>query len=184
MSEQDGAATQQTLESADVADVSPSEIRRRLNGECDPKWSDDDEFFEPRLMYEEPMWHGKNGWKKWHAERECGAETVYLMEDPLCSSNTPDRFAWKLYCGRCGAVRWDEVIYLNRKWYYDQFESEKLQWQMSSVFDSVWLHQPFVLETGGLPTDKEMRNLIRRSWYETEAQERMAPPMPWEETND
>lgn len=180
----EGEVTQSTLEAADCADVSPTEIARKLRAQTQPEWADEDEYYEPREMYEEPMWHRMNGWKKWHAERDCGRETVYIIEDALADSMTSQRFAWQLYCARCGAVAWDEVLYLHRDWYSEQFHSDRLPWKMLKPFDNLWLHHERLLEVGGVPDDEQVRDLLRRSYYESEAQDRMAPPMPWERNSD
>lgn len=177
MSEQESGETVQS----ELGKHSPSWVQRKLNDETTPpEWSEHYEWRET-TPYEDPKWTRHNGWQKWHAARDCGAETVYITEDPLADSNTDEGRAWTLRCGRCGGIRWDEVLFLHRDWYSDQFHEERLPWKMMEMFGSVHFHPDEVLRVGGVPSDDEVRDVIRRSHYEREAQARMAPPMPWED---
>lgn len=193
MSDTPSAATQQSTLTDDELDEetgvpqSPSMLREQLRDERHPDWiRGDDEFdhVRPKSLYTPPLLTGQYGWRKWHGARDCGAQTVYYTERPLSDSQSPDHFSWTLRCGRCGEVKPDEVVFVNESWYYSLMDEYMVEWPQSKPFGSLWLDPDFVVETGGLPSDEGLTDLIRRSIYESEAQQRMAPEMPWEKGNE
>jgi len=82
---------------------------------------------------ETPQKHNQDGWKKYHAVMDCGAETVWYIENPWRTGGP-----WRLYCAKCGrAVEPDEVLFINDEWYYE-FDDEHGMRRLKSRENSVY----------------------------------------------
>lgn len=116
----------------------------------------------PEEVFMPPIRTRANGWKKWHAKRECGRETVRFVESDLPMHGTP-RYDWKLYCFSCGyEINWDEVLYLSREWYSDRrYAGERYDWR---AFDDLHLTPEDVLDLGTDPTEPELLATIGAAW--------------------
>lgn len=169
----------------EIDEHSPSWVNRRLKDESTPPEGFDLDSYAITLPFKEPKWTGSNGWKKWHAGRDCGHQTVYLIEDSLADTTTPDSMAWKLYCARCGALNWQEVLFIHESWYYELPDrSDRVSWEHLGMFRNLWFPPEEVCKIGGVPSSSEVEELIRRSYYEEEAENRMTPLEPWEKSNE
>lgn len=111
-----------------------------------------------------PQKHNRNGWKKYHAKMDCGAETVWYTENPWRTGDP-----WQLYCARCGrAVEKEEVLMINDSWYYE-FDEEH---GMVRSFDDLHLAPDRVLELGPDPDGEELIEAIAEQKKENERRKR------------
>ncbi|QLG63060.1 hypothetical protein [Halorarum salinum] len=90
-----------------------------------------------------PQRRFQNGWKKFHAERDCGAQTVWYIENAWMHADP-----WTLYCCRCtSAVHEDEVLFVNDSW-FNEFNEEH---GYRGSFEDFTLSEDRVLELGPDP---------------------------------
>lgn len=109
--------------------------------------------YPSEAVYEPPRRTLANGWKKFHADRDCGRDTVRYVEH---TSHRPvgERYEFKLYCSRCGyEIPEDEVLFIGGDWY------SKHGWQSyGRSLEDLFIPPERVL---GLGSDPERDELVR-----------------------
>lgn len=106
-------------------------------------------------VFTHPLRTIHNGWQKWHADRDCGRETVNYLENNS-GRVAGERYEYVLYCFNCGhKVPENEVLFIEDDWYYDHAMNVH-----EAMFDDLWLPSERVLELGPNPDMDELLHAL------------------------
>lgn len=128
------------------------------------RYNERDEDYPSSEVYEHPLRTFANGWKKWHASRDCGRSKIHYLEMNH-SKPVGDRYEWILYCFECGhEIPEDEVLFIDYEW-FNQFAIDVYD----ERFDELWLPQERVLEIGPNPNSDELLKALELTKIELDA---------------
>jgi len=102
-------------------------------------------------------------WRKWHADRDCGSDSVRLVER---ASHSPvsEKYHYKLYCYSCGyEIPETEVLFLGGEWYSNH------GWKTAGeALDDLHLPEGRVLSLGPDPDREELERALELTRIERE----------------
>lgn len=114
-------------------------------------------------VYESPRRTTRNGWAKFHADRECGRKNVVYVE-ARSRGITTDKREYRLRCTSCGHfIDEDEVLFIGGKWY----NTVGIRHYTRPV-DQLMIPPERVLELGPNPDQEELINALEVSWAESQ----------------
>lgn len=136
----DGSTGQQSLD-----------LYRELNryDGRDEDWPSDEVFEPPRRTL-------ANGWRKFHAARDCGSDNLAFVEDTNMRMPSSKRYDYRLHCLSCGhKILEDEVLFIGDDWYGET------GWKMfHDTIENLWLPNERVLELGPDPDREALRDAL------------------------
>lgn len=102
-------------------------------------------------VYGKPQRTLRNGWRKFHAARDCGAQNVSFVENSNHHTTT-NRHEYDLRCWACGhRIDEDEVLFIGGKWY------RETGWEAhGTTLDNLWLPKERILELGPDPDEEDL----------------------------
>ncbi|EMA34114.1 hypothetical protein, partial [Halobiforma nitratireducens] len=83
------------------------------------RYDDRFEDWPSKEVFEPPRRTLANGWRKFHADRDCGSRNVYFRES---TTHTPvsEKYEYDLVCRDCGyEIPETEVLFVGGQWYRD-----------------------------------------------------------------
>lgn len=127
------------------------------------RYDERDEDWPSSAVYEEPRRTFHNGWRKFHAARECGTDRVRYVEETRTQSSD-DRYEYRLYCWDCGyEVPEDEVLFIGGEWFSQH------GWKaFGQMLENLCLPQDRVLDLGPDPDQTELIQALELTRIERE----------------
>lgn len=127
------------------------------------RYDERDEDWPSAAVFEEPRRTLHNGWRKFHATRDCGSHMVRFVEK---SNSNPvgDKHEYRLYCWSCSyEVPEDEVLFIGGEWYKKQGCME-----YARPLDDLRIPEERVLELGPDPEAIELVRVLNLGHIERE----------------
>lgn len=120
-------------------------------------WPSDEVFTSPRRTME-------NGWKKFHAARDCGSDTVRFIEK-TGTNVTAEKYAYNIHCSSCGyKIPEEEVLFIGGDWY-----REDGLFAYGRPLEDLHLPEHRVLSLGPQPSKDELLTALNLTRIEREA---------------
>lgn len=124
-----------------------------------------DEDWPSDAVFEPPRRTVANGWRKFHAARDCGFEHVRFTESNSSGFSKTGRYDYSLRCPRCGyQIPEDEVLFIGGQWYEDHGIGI-----MRETVDNLWLPRDRVVDLGPDPDEDELLEALRLTKIEADA---------------
>lgn len=132
---------------------------RKLN-----RYDDRDADYRSSVVYEPPRRTLANGWRKFHATRECGSDRVRYVEGSGSVASS-GKYDYDLRCWSCGhRVDEDEVLFVGGDWYAEH------GWQhFGRPLDDLSLPADRVLDLGPDPDQDELVRALNLTRIEQSA---------------
>ena len=128
------------------------------------RYDDHDTDFRSSAVYDMPRRTASNGWRKYHADRDCGSRRVRYVESDA-SVYSSDKYDYDLFCWDCGyPIPESEVLFVGGDWYREH------GWKhFGRPLEDLFLLPDRVLELGPTPDRDELVDALEVSRIEREA---------------
>lgn len=116
------------------------------------RYDEYDADYRSGAVYESPRRTLADGWRKFHADRDCGRGKVTYFENISTRPHSSDRYEYDLYCRECGhRIDESEVLFLGGEWY-----SEHGWRHYGRPLEDLFIPPDRVLELGPNPDRDEL----------------------------
>lgn len=128
------------------------------------RYDDRDEDWPSSAVYEAPRRTLANGWRKFHADCECGSGNVYYVESGTGRPSS-GKYEYRLRCWSCGhTVPEDEILFVGGQWW------SEYGWQhYGRMLEDLRLPTERVLDLGPDPDHDELVDALERTRIEGQA---------------
>lgn len=129
------------------ASIQPFDDMNRYPG-LDEEWPSDEVFERPRRTF-------ANGWKKWHAARDCGEGKLHFVENNG-HRPTSERYEYSIRCWNCGhKVPEEEILFIGGDWW------NEYGWKdYGRMLEDLFIPSERVLELGPDPDESDLRHAL------------------------
>lgn len=127
-------------------------------------YDDHDAEFRSSAVYDTPRRTASNGWRKYHADRDCGSRRVCYVESDA-SVYSSDKYDYDLFCWDCGySIPESGVLFVGGNWYREH------GWKhFGRPLEDLFLPTDRVLGLGPTPDRDELVDALEVSRIEREA---------------